>query len=41
MITIDDEKMAAILNQIVENEGTQHFSVPYNEHKKVCSRTFV
>src|SRR5256885_2096890 len=41
MIAIDAEKMASFLNQIVENEGTQHFSVLYNEHKKVCSRTFL
>ena len=40
MIAIDADKMAAVLNQIVENEGTQGFSVAYNEHKKVCSRAF-
>ena len=32
--------MTSVLNQIVENEGTERFSLPYDEHKKVCSRTF-
>jgi hypothetical protein len=37
MITSDGEKMAAFLNQIVENESIQYFSIPYN---KVCSHAF-
>ena len=41
MINIDAEKMAPVVNQIVENEGTQYFSVPYNKHKIVYSRAFV
>ena len=32
--------MASVLNQIVENEGTRCFSVPYKKYEKVCSRAF-
>jgi thiamine transporter ThiT len=35
MITSDHEKIAVILSQIVENKGTQHFSVSY---QIVCSQ---
>ena len=41
MITIDAEKMTPAVNQIVENEGIQYFSVLYNKHKKAYSRAFV
>jgi hypothetical protein len=35
MIAIDGEKVPAVLNQIMENEGKHHFGVFYDSIKSV------